>query len=149
MMRRTAILLIGFVAAGVATAKALLKDRSDQDQDEIDLAAVAARRRIRMRAKPFIGATVLVAAASVELDLRRVLPAPTGVEISMMMFGGSLRVVTPPGWEVVNSVKTRGVRITTPEDDTTEDAPVIRLEGSAWLSRIEIIQRSVPVAVAS
>jgi hypothetical protein len=66
-----------------------------------------------------------------------------------MMFGGSLRVVTPPGWEVVNSVKTRAVRISTPEDDTSEDAPVIRLEGSAWLSRIEIIQRSVPVAVAS
>ena len=78
-------------------ARALLKDRWAQDQDEIDLAAVAASRRIRMRARPFIGATILVAAASVELDLRRVLPAPTGVEVSVLMFGGSLRVVIPPG----------------------------------------------------
>ncbi|HUP14764.1 MAG TPA: hypothetical protein VM848_01720 [Acidimicrobiia bacterium] len=148
-MRRTAILLIGFVAAAVATARALLKDRSDQDHDEIDLAAVAASRRIRMRAKPFIGATILVAVATVELDLRRVHPAPTGVEIAVMMFGGLLRVVTPPGWEVVNSVKPRATRFCIPVADTAEDAPVIRLEGSAWLSRIEIIQRSVPVAVAS
>jgi hypothetical protein len=149
MMRRTTILLVGLIAAAVTTAKALLKDRSDQDHDEIDLAAVAARRRIRMRAKPFIGATILVAAASVELDLRRVLPAPTGVEVAVMMFGGSLRVVTPPGWSVVNSVSARATRISEPPDDTLDDAPVIRLEGSAWLSRIEVIQRSVPVAVAS
>jgi len=149
MMRRTAILLIGLVAAAVTTAKALLKDRSNQDHDEIDLAVVAARRRIRMRAKPFIGATILVAVATIELDLRRVLPAPTGVEISVMMFGGSLRVVTPPGWDVANSLKTRATRVKAPADDTAEDAPVIRLEGSAWLSRVEIIQRSVPVAVAS
>ena len=148
-MRRTAILLIGLVATAVATAKALFKDRSNQDHDEIDLAAVAARRRIRMRAKPFIGATILVTVASVELDLRRVHPAPTGIEISVMMFGGSLRIVTPPGWEVVNSVKPRATRCNVPVEDTAEDAPVIRLEGSAWLSRIEIIQRSVPVAVAS
>jgi hypothetical protein len=149
MMRKTAILLLGLVATALTAAKALLKDRSDQDHDEIDLAAVAARRRIRMRAKPFIGATILVAAAVVELDLRRVLPAPTGIEISVMMFGGSLRVVTPPGWEVVNSVVARATVITIPAEDAADDAPVIRLEGSSWLSRIEIIQRSVPVAVAS
>ena len=149
MMRRTSILLIGLVAAAVTTAKALLKDRTDQDHDEIDLAAVAARRRIRMRAKPFIGATILVAAAAVELDLRRVLPAPTGVEIAVMMFGGSLRVVTPPGWRVVNSVAAHATRINEPAYDTLDDAPVIRLEGSTWFSLIEVIQRSVPVAVAS
>jgi hypothetical protein len=148
-MRKAAILVIGLVAAVLTTAKALLKDRSDQDDDEIDLAAVASSRRIRMRAKPFIGATILVAAAVVELDLRRVLPAPTGVEIAVMMFGGSLRVVTPPGWEVVNSVKFRATRIRVPAEATAKDAPVIRLEGSAWLSRIEMIQRPGPVAVAS
>jgi len=148
-MRKTAILLIGLVAAVLGTARALLKDRAAQDRDEIDLAAVATSRRIRMRAKPFIGATILVAAAAVELDLRRVLPAPTGVEISVLMYGGSLRVVIPPGWQVLTSVKTRAARVSGPNEDTSEDAPVLRLEGSAWLSRIEIIQRSVPVAVAS
>ena len=149
MMRRTAILFIGLVATAVATAKAVLRDRTNQDHDEIDFAAVATRRRIRMRARPFIGATILVTVASVELDLRRVHPAPTGVEISVMMFGGALRIVTPPGWDVVNSVKARAARFHVPVEDTSEDAPVIRLEGSAWFSRIEIIQRSVPVAVAS
>ena len=148
-MRRTAILLIGLVAAAVTTAKAILRDRSDQDHDELDFAAVAGSRRIRMRAKPFIGATILLAIARVELDLRRVLPAPTGVDISLMAFGGSLRIVTPPGWEVVDSLKARGTRVKLPADKTIEDSPTIRLEGSAWFSRVEVIQRSVPVAVAS
>ena len=148
-MRRTAILLIGLATVVVTAARALLKDRSDPDHDEIDFAAVASRRRIRMRAKPFIGATMLVAAGAVELDLRTVHPAPTGIEILVMMLGGSLRVVIPPGWDVVTSINARGTRITVPGDEIPEDAPVIRLEGSAWLSRIEIIERSVPVAVAS
>lgn len=148
-MRRTAILLIGLVAMVVATAKAVLKDRSNQDHDEIDLAAVAARRRIRMRAKPFIGATILVAFASVELDLRRVHPAPTGIEISVMVFVGAIRIITPPGWDVVNSVKPRATRFNLSPEDTADDAPVVRLEGSAWLSHIEVIPRAVPVAVAS
>jgi len=148
-MKNPIILLIGLVAAVLVAARALLKDRSGQDQDEIDLAAVATSRRIRMRARPFQGATILAAVASVELDLRRVVPAPTGVEISVLLFGGSLRVVIPPGWEVSTSIKTRGVRLVEPNVQTAEDAPVLRLEGSAWLSRIEIIQRSVPVAVAS
>lgn len=141
--------MIGLVATALGAAKVILKDRSAQDHDEIDLAAVAARRRIRMRARPFIGATILVAVAAVELDLRRVLPAPTGIEVSVMMFGGSLRVVTPPGWDVVNSVRTRATSVIGPTEGTADDAPIIRLEGSAWLSRIEIIERSVPVAVAS
>jgi hypothetical protein len=148
-MRRTAILLLGLVAGVLGAARALLNDRWTQDEDEVDLAAIAASRRIRMRARPFIGATILVAAASVELDLRRVLPAPTGVEVSMLMFGGSLRVVTPPGWQIATSIKTRGARLSSPTQAINDDAPVLRLEGSAWLSSIEVTQRPVPVAVAS
>jgi hypothetical protein len=148
-MRRTTILLLGLAAGVLGAARAVLNDRWAQDQDEIDLAAIAASRRIRMRARPFIGATLLVAAASIELDLRRVLPAPTGIEVSMLMLAGSLRVVTPPGWQVTASVKTMGALVTTPTEHTSDDAPVLRLEGSAWLSRIEVIRRPVPVAVAS
>ena len=148
-MRRTAILLLGLVAGVLGAARALLNDRWAQDQDEIDLAAIAASRRIRMRARPFIGATILVAAAVVELDLRRVLPAPTGVEISILMFGASLRVVTPPGWRVSEAVRTRAALVRRPTEGTSDDAPFLRLQGSAWLSRIEVIQRPAPVAVAS
>lgn len=148
-MRKTAILLLGVAAGLLGAARVLLNDRWAPDQDEIDLAAIVASRRIRMRARPFLGATILVAAASVELDLRRVLPAPTGVEISMLMFAGSLRVVTPPGWQVARSVKTKAAVVMTPNDRADDDAPVLRLEGSAWFSRIEVIQRPVPVAVAS
>ena len=148
-MRRTAIWLLGLAAGALGAARALLNDRWAQDQDEIDLAAVVASRRIRMRARPFIGATILVAAASVELDLRRVLPAPTGVEVSVLMFAGSLRVVTPPGWQVAASVRTRGAPVSSSTEGADDDAPLLRLEGSAWLSRIEVIQRPVPVAVAS
>jgi len=140
---------MGLLAGALATAKALLRDRSDQDHDEIDLAALVARRRIRMRARPFIGATILVIAGAVELDLRRVLPAPTGVEVAVIMVGGSLRVVIPPDWEAVNSLKTRVAWVSGPDLRIHDDAPVMRLEGSVWLSRVEIIQRPVPVAVDS
>ena len=150
MMRRTAILLAGLVTAAVSAARALLRDRSAQDSDEIDLAAVVATRRLRMRAQPFIGATILVVAGRVELDLRRVVPAPTGVEVSVLMFGGSLRVVIPPDWQLTTSVKRRAAFVVGPgASRTAGDDPTIVLEGSAWVSRIEVIERSAPVAVAS
>lgn len=149
LMRKPLILLLALAAGLLGAARALFNDRWAQDQDEIDLAAIVASRRIRMRARPFIGATILVAAAVVELDLRRVLPAPTGVEISILMFGGSLRVVIPPGWRVSEAVKTRAALVRRSAEDTSDDAPFLRLQGSAWLSRIEVIQRPAPVAVAS
>ena len=67
----------------------------------------------------------------------------------MIMFGGSLRLVIPPDWEIENSLKTRAAWVSGPELRIHDDAPVMRLEGSAWLSRVETIQRPVPVAVAS
>ena len=137
------------MAAVVGAAKALLRDRSTQDSDEIDLAAVVATRRIRMRARPFIGATILVVGGRVELDLRRVVPAPTGVEVSVLMFGGSLRIVIPPNWLMAASVKRRAVLFSGPAGQTVGDAPTIMLEGSAWMSRIEVVQRSAPVAITS
>ena len=149
MMRRTAILLAGLITAAVGAAKALLRDRSTQDSDEIDLAAIVATRRLRLRAQPFIGAMILVVAGRVELDLRRVLPAPTGVEVSLLMFGGSLKIVIPPNWRVTTSVKRRAVFFSGPAGQAAGDSPTVMLEGSAWMSRIEVIQRSAPVAVAS
>ena len=149
MMRRTAILLAGIITVAVGAAKALLRGQSTQDSDEIDLAAVVATRRIRMRAQPFIGATILVMAGRVEVDLRRVVPAPTGVEVSVLMFGGSLRIVIPPDWQVTTSVKRRAAFFVGPARATAGDNPIIMLEGSAWVSRIEVIQRSAPIAVAS
>ena len=148
-MRKTAILGVGLVATAVAMAKGILRGRPAQDHDAIDLAAVAANRRIRMRAKPFIGATILVVAGRVELDLRRVVPAPTGVEVSVLMFGGSLLVVVPPEWRVLTSVKTRGALVDSAESESGDDDPALRLEGSAWISRIKVSRRSVLTAVAS
>ena len=151
-MRKTAILAIGLLAALVGTARAVLKNRASQDQDQIDLAVVAAKRKIRMRAKPFLGATILVAIGAAELDLRRVVPAPTGVEISMLVFGGALRVVIPPDWEVVTAVSLKAARVVGASGSSAAafgDRPVVRLEGSAWFGRIEVVQRSAPIAVAS
>jgi hypothetical protein len=143
-MRKTTILILGLLALALSSLKALLKDRFDPDQDEIDVAAVASVRRIEMRARPFIGATMLVAASAVELDLRRVLPAPTGLEISVLMYGGSLRVVIPPDWGITTSINTRLARLSQPAGSVAEDAPVMRLKGSAWLSNIVITRRPVP-----
>lgn len=129
--------------------KLLVRDRSGEARDEIDVASILQRRHLRMRSRPFLGGQILVLVGSVELDLRRVLPAPTGIEIEVLVIGGMLRVVVPPGWRRDIGLTTRAASIDLIETPPESDAPLFRLVGQAWLSRVEVVERGVPSAVTS
>lgn len=141
--------LVTTVAALLAFAKVMARDRSNEDRDEIDVAAILENRHLRMRSRPFIGGTVLVVAGQVELDLRRTTPAPTGVELAVLVVCGVLRLVVPPDWRPEISVDTRAARLDSFLTDSNTDGPLFRLTGRALLSRVEVVPRAVPTAAAS
>lgn len=141
--------LVTVVAALLVFAKLMARDRSNEDRDEIDVAAIMENRHLRMRSRPFIGGTILVVGGQVELDLRRTTPAPTGVEIAILVLCGVLRLVVPPDWRPEISVDFRAGRLVSPSTDSNSDGPLFRLTGRALLSRVELIPRAVPTAVAS
>ena len=143
------LIIAGLLAAALAVAKLAVRERSGDERDEIDLAAVLENRKVRMRARPFQGGTLMAAAAAVELDLRRVIAAPTGVEVSVFLVGSSLRLVIPPDWNIDRSVARRAAVVTSVAGEGGEDEPTLRIIGSAWLSRLEVVARPTMSAVAS
>lgn len=92
--------------------------------DEIDLAIVGKKRRLVVRSNPFIGATLLLIAASVELDLRQATPAPTGIEVHAIVIGGRLRVRGRPDWRL--------------DGEPPSDAPLLRVVATSRLGRVLI-----------
>jgi hypothetical protein len=95
---------------------------------------------------------MLLIASSVELDLRRALPAPTGIEIDVVAVGSSLRLVVPPHWRVDVQIERRGAAIAPPVTNDAvvdDDSPVLKVTGSAWFSHLAVETRTVPTAVAS
>ncbi|MDP3983561.1 MAG: hypothetical protein Q8Q52_00960 [Acidimicrobiia bacterium] len=141
---------IGLLAClALVAAKALLRSRADDDLDEIDMAVVLARKRFRTRARPFLGGTMLVLASTTEMDLRRALPGPTGIELAVAVIGGHLRLIVPPEWNVAVTVQPRMSLVTHLPEPEKVDAPWLRMIGRAWFSRVEVIARPVPTAVVS
>ncbi|MGH8926083.1 MAG: hypothetical protein ACRDWA_15820 [Acidimicrobiia bacterium] len=130
------------IACALGLARLVLQDRVKDTTDEIDLAVVAARRRYRIRARPFIGATILVVAGDAELDLRRAVPSPTGIEVSAIVICGRLTVVANADWNVDNPM---GGGSEKPDPDS----PAVRIKGRRILGRVEVERRSAPSAVAS
>jgi hypothetical protein len=136
-MKRLLLLVMGLTAVAAVAAKILLRSRVDEDLDEADLAVVLTGTVYRPTAQPFIGATVLVVAGAADIDLTQVEPAPTGVELALSMFGGSLRVTVPGPWNVAVDLNQRGSAVQYPQD-VTPDAPWLRVIGRAWGSAIQI-----------
>jgi hypothetical protein len=136
-MKRLLLWLVGLVGSAAVAAKLLLRSRVDEDLDEADLAVVLTGTVYRPTARPFIGATVLVVAGAAHIDLTQVEPAPTGVELALSMFGGSLRVTVPGSWNVGVDLDQRGAAVQYPQD-TTPDAPWLRVIGRAWGSAIQV-----------
>jgi hypothetical protein len=138
-MKRLLVWLVGLVGLAAVGAKLILRSRVDEDLDEADLAVVLTATVYRPTAQPFIGATVLVVAGAADIDLTHVEPAPTGVELALSMFGGSLRVTVPKLWNVSIDLDQRGAAVQYPQA-TTPDAPWLRVIGRAWGSAIQIAQ---------
>ena len=141
-MPKLLIALGGLIAGALALARLFLVDRVDEESDEIDLAVVAARRRYRIRARPFIGATILVAAGVAELDLRRAVPSPTGIEVNAIVICGRLSVIANAAWNVDNPIGEGSAGF-------DPDAFTVRIRGRRILGRVEVERRSAPTAVAS
>lgn len=141
-MAKLLISLAWLIAGVVGLARFLLVDRVNEESDEIDLAVVAARRRYRIRARPFIGATILVAAGDAELDLRRAVPSPTGIEVNALVICGRLTVIAHADWNVDNPIGEGSLSSKT-------DAFTLRIRGRRILGRVEVERRSAPAAVAS
>ncbi|MGQ0847855.1 MAG: hypothetical protein ACT4OP_01810 [Actinomycetota bacterium] len=137
-MRRLGFFLLAVIGSLLAVAKLTLKDRSTENADEIDLLAVAAIRRVGMKANPFIGGRVLAVAGGADLDLRKVVPAPTGVELDLILIAGSLIIRVPSDWRIDNDVSPVLGRIVSPPGSQEPDAPVLRVTGSAFLSRLRV-----------
>lgn len=141
-MPKTIPAVAALIAGGLGLARVVLNDRVNEEADEIDLAVVASRRRYRVKARPFIGATIMVIAGDAELDLRRVLPSPTGIEVNVLVIGGRLVIVASPEWNIVSSLSGGSER----QDG---DAPTLWVKGRRTLGTVRITRRSVPTAVAS
>lgn len=141
-MSKLLIALAWLIAGAVGLARFLLVDRVNEESDEIDLAVVAARRRYRIRARPFIGATILVAAGDAELDLRRAVPSPTGIEVNALVICGRLSVIAHADWNVDNPIGEGSL-------SANPDAFTLRIRGRRILGRVEVEHRSAPAAVAS
>ena len=141
-MSKLLITLAWLIAGAVGLARFLLVDRVNEESDEIDLAVVAARRRYRIRARPFIGATILVAAGDAELDLRRAVPSPTGIEVNALVICGRLSVIAHADWNVDNPIGEGSL-------NSGMDAFTLRIRGRRILGQVEVEHRSAPAAVAS
>jgi len=92
--------------------------------DELDIAVIGRRRRIVVTANPFIGATMLIVASSVELDLRQATPAPTGIEIHAIVIAGRLLIKARPEWRL--------------DGAPDSDAPLLRVVALSRLGKITI-----------
>jgi hypothetical protein len=118
--------LIAALAAALGLAKAVLSDEVGEGADEFDLAVVAGRRRYRLRGRPLLEGRILVVAGWAELDLRRAVPGPTGIDVHAIVIGGGLVVVANSDWE----------------------PRTLRLKQRHLLGRVSIERRSAPSAVA-
>lgn len=92
--------------------------------DELDIAVIGRRRRIVVTANPFIGATMLIVASSVELDLRQATPAPTGIEIHAIVIAGRLLIKARPEWRL--------------DGEPASEAPLLRVVALSRLGKVSI-----------
>jgi hypothetical protein len=148
-VRKILFAFVTVIAAALLFAKRAARDRSGEDRDEFDVAAILENRELRIRARPFLGGTVLVLAGAAELDLRRATPAPTGMEIALLVIGGKLRLVVPPDWRPEVDIGRSAAQVKIVHPGGGLDDPLLRVIGKAWLGRVELISRAVPTAVAS
>lgn len=98
--------------------------RPSKTSDELDLAIIGQKRRYEVSAKPFLGATILVVGAWVDLDLRPATPGPTGIEVHAIVIAGRLRLLANPNWRL--------------DGEPATDAPLLRVAATARLGKVLI-----------
>jgi hypothetical protein len=141
LFRLVRLALVTVLGAAVA-AKFLLESHAAEDTEEIDLVNIFGSVNLASAADPFFGGKITTAFGGTHLDLRRVMPAPTGIYLDVVVAMGGLSLVVPPGWKVIYDGALAAGRfedLTRPVSDP--DAPVLRIGGLIALAGVEVTSR--------
>ena len=135
--------LVMVLALGAAlAAKLLLRSHASEETEEIDLVNIFGNQHLISAADPFFGGKVTSAFAGTTLDLRRVVPAPTGVYLDILVAFGAVRLVLPPGWRVVFDGNVVGGTFGDLTQTTSDpDAPLVRIGGLVALGAFRTTTR--------
>ena len=142
--------LIFVVLLGTAlAAKLLLRSHAEATTEEIDLVNIFGGENLISSADPFFGGKVTTVFAGTNLDLRRAVPAPTGVYLDILVLFGGVNLVIPPGWKVVfvGDVVAGGFEDLT-RDNSDPDAPIVRVGGLVAMGGLRATTRLPVEAVA-
>ena len=131
------------VTLGAAlAAKFMLESHASENTEEIDLVNIFGGQNLISAADPFFGGKITSAFAGTSLDMRRVVPAPTGVYLDILVLFGGLSLVVPPGWRVVfDGAVTAGRFEDLTRPVTDPDAPTLRIGGLVALAVVEATTR--------
>lgn len=133
--------MIAAVGAAIA-AKFILESNAEPDTEEIDLVAIFEGRELVSTADPFYGGKVMSMFGGVMMDLRQATPAPTGIDIDLMVAMGGVSVVVPEGWRVTRNVKIFAGGLDDRSKPTAEDdAPVLNLKGMVAMGGVQIVAK--------
>lgn len=144
--------LLGFAmvaALGAAlAARFMLESNAHPETEEIDLVTIFDGKELVSTADPFYGGKVLSMFGGVMIDLRKATPAPTGIDLDLMIVMGGLSLVVPEGWRVQNNLKILAGGL----DDRTkttadDDVPHVNLRGSVAMGGIQVVTKSTVEAV--
>lgn len=139
---------VAAVGAAVA-AKFLLESNAESTTEEIDLVSIFEGQHLVSEADPFYGGKILTMFGGALLDLRKAVPAPTGIYLDLAVVGGGVSLVVPEGWRV----RFEGNLIAAGFQDETrttadDDAPTVTLTGFALMGGVQATTRS-PVEAAT
>jgi len=125
------LMFVGALGTALA-AKFLLESNAEPTTEEIDLVSIFEGKELISSADPFYGGKVTAMFGGVLLDLRRVQPAPTGIDLDLAVLMGGVSLVVPDGWKVKASDNLRIIAggftdATKPTAD--DDVPVLNVRG--------------------
>lgn len=145
------LLRAAFLAAIAAAigAKLILESHAEPETEEIDLVAIFDGKNLVSSADPFYGGHVLAIFGGVQLDLRKVHPAPTGIRLDATVIMGGLSITVPEGWRVnyEGDVFLGGFSDQT-RTTAADDVPSVTIGGHLVLGGIQVVTRPSVEAVA-
>lgn len=139
-----------FAVLGTAlAAKLILESHASEETEEIDLVNIFGGEHLISSAQPFFGGKVTTVFGGTAIDLRRAVPAPTGIYIDALVICGGMSLLVPPGWRVVFDGTVFGGDF----EDLTQtvsdpDAPIVRIGGLIALGGLRASTR-LPVEVVA
>jgi hypothetical protein len=147
LFRLIRLLIVAVLGAALA-AKFLLESHAEPETEEIDLVNIFGGTELVSSADPFFGGKVTNAFGGTILDLRKATPAPTGIDLDVLVAFGGVELVIPYGWKVIfeGSTYAGGFNDSTePVDDP--DAPVVRISGILCFGGVRAASRPQVEAV--